>query len=194
MIKKISLLLLLIIICLLFCDNTVFAMEGTWINDAKFSRGVKNTCYYVNSTANAYVSRINSAARSWAVLDNKINNTAVSSNKGTHIDIYGKYIGSDQWLDEQTLAYVYFYDENAKPILQAIDDEPRINYYYVEMIINRSNAKLITSGTIAHEMGHAYGLSHRWDYYSIMHPYNDVLVTTPQASDNAIINYLYPNG
>lgn len=34
--------------------NNIFAMTPTWINDAKFSRGVSKAYYYVDSSASSF--------------------------------------------------------------------------------------------------------------------------------------------
>lgn len=190
------LLCFIMIISLFFVKfGTVDALVGTWPNDAKFTRGVKNTCYYVHSTANAYTARINAGARSWAALDNKIKNTAVSSNAGTHIDFYGKYLNEDVNLTTSMLAYTTFWDDKVVTVQPSPTYAPTKNYFYSEIIINRSKASSITAAVLTHEMGHSYGLSHRNNVNSIMHPYADeIAVSTPQSIDNAVINYLYPNG
>ena len=54
---------LILTFCIFSCS--VFAMTPTYTNDAKFTRGVSNCCYYVDSTASSYTSNVNSAANNW---------------------------------------------------------------------------------------------------------------------------------
>lgn len=194
--KKKTIIATLFAIIILGYGNIVRAMDGTFPNDAKFTRGVKNTCYYVDSTASSFTSKINSGAKSWEALDNKIKNTAVSSNKGTHIDFYAKNKSADVNLTGRIKAYTTFWDSNGVNAQPSITEEPRKDYFYSEIVLSKDDFSSITFTAIAHEMGHAYGLSHRPNNeYSIMFKYlENMQVTTPQAIDNNVINYLYPNG
>ena len=83
-----------IFLTIIFCtlSSSVFAMTPTYANDAKFTRGVGNCCYYVDSSASGYTSAISSAAYNWENTGygwNPIYMTAVSSNYATHMDFYG---------------------------------------------------------------------------------------------------------
>ncbi len=55
-------LFVIIMILFLFNATVVSAATPTFPNNAKFTRGVKNTCYYVDSTANSYLKYIKPAA------------------------------------------------------------------------------------------------------------------------------------
>lgn len=165
-------------------------------NRTKFTRGVTNTCYYVDSSANAYTSKINEAARSWASLNNPIKNTAVASNKGTHIDFYARTVSQDSAVNG-TYAYTALFDDKGVKVPVTSSKSGAIkNYYYADIVINKSkDANKITSGIMGHEMGHAYGLVHLKQDYTIMYPgeFPDGSVVTlpPKSVDNYAINVLY---
>ncbi len=183
----------LLLFSFLITGSSVQAKTPHWPNNAKFTRGVKNTCYWVSSGARSYTSKINAAAKSWAILDNNIKNTAVASNKGTHIDFYAVQQNSDSALNSNTYAYTSFWDSNGV-LVSAKGIGPSKNYFFTEIVINQNNSSGITQGIIGHEMGHAYGLAHTIDQYtSIMWPYgNTMKVSTPQYQDNLAIRLLYP--
>ena len=189
--KKKVLFALLFTISVLCFTSQVSAMTPTWRSGAKFTRGVKNTCYYVDSSANSYVSMINSAAKSWASMKNNIKNTAVASKKGTHIDFYARTISQDTHLTSNINGYTMFYDDKGITVQGSPTTAPLKDYFYTDIIINKQgNAG---SDTMAHEMGHAYGLKHSTNKYSILYtPKSERKVTTPQDVDNDTINYLYP--
>lgn len=46
---------------ILMANTSIYAMTPTFPNNAKFSRGVSNTCYYIDSNCSQYTSQINSA-------------------------------------------------------------------------------------------------------------------------------------
>lgn len=80
--------ILSILLCCLLLSTSVFAYNPI---GGKFSRGVSNTCYYVDSTASAYTTRINAAANNWVNTGhgwNPIYMTPVSSSYLTHMDFY----------------------------------------------------------------------------------------------------------
>lgn len=183
--KKFYLFVIIMVIFLL--DVTmVSAATPTFPNKAKFTRGVKNTCYYVDSTARTYLKYIKPAAISWASLKNNIKNTAVSSKAGTHIDFY-----QNTSTIEGLLGVTLFYDSKGN-MVTGYGSEPSVNYNFTRIYLNKNNASYIDTKTIIHEMGHAYGLAHSLSRYSIMYPDKTSYVSTPSSDDNATINILYP--
>lgn len=192
---KSKVLLGLLLVAIIFSSTPVVHAASTPVSDnrTKFTRGVKNTCYTVNYNASAYTSKINAAAKSWASLDNPIKNTAVASTKGSHIDFYAYTTANNAYLTDGIIAYTMYYDDKANVIHMTSDTSgPVKDYYYTDIVINKSNNQYVTQGVIAHEMGHAYGLVHLNNVGSIMWPYgNSMQVSTPQSMDNQAINILY---
>ena len=98
--KKVLTIILLIVVLFLISEvSKVYAvMSPTHPNEIRYSRGVSNVCYVVNSSASAYTSYVNSAANGWVHThygDNPIYMTAVSSTVGSHMDIYADNLSFD---------------------------------------------------------------------------------------------------
>lgn len=183
---------LILTFCIFSCS--IFAMTPTYTNDAKFTRGVSNCCYYIDSTASSYTSNVNSAANNWVDTGygwNPIYMTAVSSNYATHMDFYGRTPSSDTYLNSSVLGYTSFWNTDGTLVANKTS-EPTYNYFYTEIVFNTSASNSYDIRTAKHEMGHAFGLDHTENSYSIMFPnINYTYVTTVQQCDHDTINYLY---
>lgn len=189
---KIYLIIIAIILFAIVYPSNCFAMTSTFPNNAKYSRGVSNTCYYVSSSASGYTSQISQAAHNWVVTGygwNPIQMTAVSSNKGTHMDIYASDFRNVTNISDNTNAYTTFWTSSSQLVSQPQLD-PTYNYFYTEIHINTYRTTMNVP-TLIHEMGHCFGLAHSTSEYSIMYPYSSRLVTTVQKDDHDTINYLY---
>ncbi len=179
-----------------FCltNTSVLAATSSYPNDAKFTRGVGNTCFWISSSASSYASNIRKASNNWMYTGwgNPIYMTEVSSNYATHMDIYAKSSSQDSTLNKNTAAYVSFWDSNAK-LVSARGYVPSRNYFYTEITINKNNfPSSYRTSIMIHEMGHAFGLAHSSSKKSIMYPYyNTVEVSTVQKVDNDTIKRLY---
>lgn len=182
----------LVFFCALGCS--VFAMTPTYENDAKFTRGVGNCCYYIDGTASGYSSNIVSAANNWEDTGygwNPIYMTAVSSNYATHMDFYSRTSSQDVNLTGNVLGYTTFWNTDGTLVARRTH-EPKYNYFYTEIVFNASHSDSYDIRTAKHEMGHAFGLRHYENSYSIMCPnIVDTYVTTVQQCDHDTINYLY---
>lgn len=174
--------------------SPIKAMTPTWKNNAKFSRGVSNTCYWIHSSASQYVMNVITAASNWMYTGwaNPIYMTNVTSNYATHMDIYAKNSLEDSLLDFNTHAYVGFWNINNGRVSTA-GQGPTIDYFFTDIRINMLNFPTEKRNLIlTHEMGHAFGLSHTGNVNSIMYPdTKGIRVSKVQKADNDAINYLY---
>lgn len=184
------LIILTFFLLILFTNNFVFAQEvvmsPTYPNKIRYSRGVSNTCYYVDSSASAYTTRINQAANGWVHTsygDNPIYMTAVSSTRATHMDFYAESMSGDY---TGFVAVTSIWTSSAEKLpFNGVK-----NYYYAEVHINTNEN--VTTADMMHEMGHCFGLDESKNPYSIMWPLTiNWYVSTVQACDNATVNYLY---
>ena len=182
----------LVFFCALGCS--VFAMTPTYENDAKFTRGVGNCCYYIDGTASGYSSNIVSAANNWEDTGygwNPIYMTAVSSNYATHMDFYSRTSSQDVNLTGNVLGYTTYWNTDGTLVARRTYS-PTYNYFYTEIVFNASNGDSYDAKVAKHEMGHAFGLSHNGSSYSIMYPNMAYIsVSTVQQCDHDTINYLY---
>ncbi len=152
----------------------------------------KSTQYYwIDSSASGESSRINSSMSAW-VHTGKIVSTPISfrntSNKPSSvIDIYkGNYYPRSSGI----LGETKFYRSGSQ-----ID--PSSNYSWAKIQLNSSSFDSLNtyhkSGTIAHEMGHAFGLAHNnYEGDSIMCQFGaGRTVNTPDSGSLYGINSLY---
>lgn len=188
--KVLSLLILVGII------SIIFSTQASAYNriGGRFTRGVGNTCYYVDSSVSGYTARINAAANNWVHTGhgaNPIYMTAVSSSHGTHIDFYGKtnsFWGGDSNVRGETKMF--------NSAAQDMTSQARTtNWVYTEIYVNKSvvvTDAIETQGTLAHEMGHAFGLDHTSDSNTLMYSYSNGRNThVVTADENNGINAIY---
>ena len=185
--KKVLTIILLIVVLFLISEvSKVYAvMSPTHPNEIRYSRGVSNVCYVVNSSASAYTSYVNSAANGWVHThygDNPIYMTAVSSTVGSHMDIYADNLSGRY---EEYYAYTTIWNYNANQLSLSGKE----NYWYAEIMINK-NIKQSTY-ILTHEMGHCFGLTDNYNVDSVMYYCDAGNAKTVQYCDNETINYLY---
>lgn len=187
--------IILIFNIILLVNTTTYAMTPTFPNDAKFSRGVSKTCYYVDSNCSQYTSQINSAINNWVDTGfgwNPIYVTPVASNYATHIDFYAYYSINHNVLDRGNYAYTSFWDINEGVITNDPDAVPDRDYFYTEITINEDFEYSHSLRVITHEIGHAFGLNHTKNKNSIMYvPIQSGIYDKVQKEDHDTINYLY---
>ena len=142
--------------CALAMSNVAFALVPTV--GGYLSRGVDNMCYYVDSSASAYTSYINTGINRWTNSGHSpsdfINMTAVSSNYATDVDYYAQE--QEDFFAGYALAETLYFSSDSSPSGGASA------YFYTEILINKGEFPSCTSyekiGTMAHEFGHAMGL------------------------------------
>ena len=176
-----------------FVGGSIFARTPTMPNDVRFSRGVSNCCYYIDWTASGYQNQVVSASNNWVDTGygwNPIYMTAVSSNYATHMDFYGRNAGSDSYLNNSVVGYTSYWNTDGSMTSQK-GQVPTYNYFYTEIVFNTDLSESYDYRTAKHEMGHAFGLMHTDNRYSIMYPNLYMYVSTVQQGDHDAINYLY---
>lgn len=188
-VKRILVLVLLNCI-VLGAGNNLFA--SSLFLGGKLERGVGEMYYYVDSSAAGYTTLINNAVNNWIDTGygwNPIYMYPVASNYATDVDFYARY--GDE-ISSNVLAQTSFYDIYEGPVSPYTS-----NWFFAKVEINAPTINKYSStaqqGTIAHEIGHAFGLNHQNDNVnSIMCQtgYGRVAQTVDQVSHNAI-NTLY---
>lgn len=193
--KRLIKIFILSIILYLFCLlNVSYAVTPTF--SYKCSRGT-NIKYYINEgEQNVFQQNkhIENACKNWVHTGfgyNPIYMTKVYSSKGTAIDFYTAR--TSRWNDDNVLAETVHcngYDNRVNPDSQ--------NWLYSKIYLSLDSlapnpyyAKI--QGTIAHEIGHAFGLKHyNNNPYSIMcQVAYGRKVETVQKEDSDAINQKY---
>ena len=116
--------------------------------------------------------------------------TAVSTNFASHMDFYGRDARSDSYLNNNIIGYTSFWNTDGSMTSQK-GQVPTYNYFYTEIVFNTDLSDSYDYRIAKHEMGHAFGLLHTDDRYSIMYPNLNMYVSTVQQGDHDAINYLY---
>lgn len=121
------------------------------------SRGVGSICYYVDSSASSYTSYINTGINRWTnsgYSPTLIHMTAVSSNYATDVDYYAQ--NASEFIVSSVISETTYFTSSG------VNVSGRSSYYYAEIRINRDEISYCSSyekiGTMAHELGHAFGL------------------------------------
>ncbi len=128
-----------------------------------FTRGISRVSYYIdyNSGTGFYEYLIINAEHNWESpgWTSPVNLVAASSNSGTMLDFYAK---PNSYFPEDNADYygmAEFYDNSGNPVIPDYQ-----SYVFTRVQINDDanhyrNATEV-QGTIAHEMGHTFGLAH----------------------------------
>lgn len=186
--KKKIIFSVLAMIMIFSLSKSIFA-DNLYIG-GKLSRGVGNMYYYVDSTASGYTSLINNAVDNWVDTGygwNPIYMAPVASNYATDMDFYAVYS-----LDYGVIAQTSMYDINEVQVTPSTT-----NWFFAKIelatsVINNygNNDK---QGTIAHEMGHGFGLNHQNNNTSSIMCQKGAgrIVYLVDYTSHNCINYLY---
>lgn len=138
--------------------NTKSVNADTLFLGAKLQRGVSNMYYYVASSAYGYTTQINNAVNNWIDTGygwNPIYMYPVSSNYATDIDFYAVYELGTGLLGRTAMYDINEYEVNCETT----------NWFFARIYLSTSLLDSYISsqkqGTIAHEIGHAFGLAHQ---------------------------------
>ncbi|EHJ00730.1 peptidase M10A and M12B matrixin and adamalysin [Clostridium sp. DL-VIII] len=187
------------IISLLVCSsvvvsNAIPAFAYNTYNDHVLIGGVNGIKYHIADSASSIESTIDSAVSGW---NNA--NCGVSLIKNEHSQSVNKIVVYDDE-DEDTangiIAYTKFYLPNITRPDKWTRATPNVNWTQNHIIVNPGMYKNLAYdqqlGTIAHELGHAFGLAHVNDTSDLMYP-KMLGVYLPQSDDIAGIKHLYGN-
>lgn len=191
-VSKISIMAIIFVISLLTLSMTTNAVTPYYSYSC--SRGVCVYYYVENGSSNSYYTQISNATNNWVHTGYGANPVYLyekSSSSGTAIDFYNKT--TSFWGDSSILGETYHRNSSGTRVYPWSS-----NWLYSEIYINTSSLGNYSSttrqGTIAHEIGHAFGLAH---YNS--NPNGSIMcqvgsgrtVQTVQQEDNDAINEKY---
>jgi len=194
-----------------FVLNIVSASAYSTYSDYKLNGGVgnygySNRYYYVTSSASGLSSMIGRAVNSWVYTTSSVGVTtpiSIAKTSTQSASVFDVYYDSASFASYDGLAavtHMYVYGTNVQS--PNYIGAPYQNWGWSKIIINpnlfyslpTNGASLSTTqqGTIAHEFGHAMGLSHNYSRYVLMCTLgNGRVVNTPTVDDCNGINHLY---
>lgn len=134
--------------------------------------------YFINPSCN-FASEISTAANSWNQTSASL--TRIYSTLPTADVLFFNYSSDDFY------GHTYHYYSSTENLVSPENS----NWHYCRIALNPVNDTPVA--TIAHEIGHAYGLSHRIsNFYCIMQAEHDYrAVSSPQSYDVNVLNHLY---
>lgn len=157
--KKILMLISAVIVLSL---NVAFASVPR--NYFELQRGISRMCYYVDESADDYVSLINTGIKRWTqsgyTPTGAITMIPVSSTSATDVDIY---VEPEHYFSSSTLLGKTYYYTQSGVQFPEYAPYPASSYYYTEVYLNEDALERSGNnewiGTMAHEMGHVFGLA-----------------------------------
>lgn len=155
-------------------------------------RGISGQTYYIDSSCNNFLGHVNNGINSWKPT---ITLSQASSNSSTSIDFFGvakNYYASDPSAPSDWIGHCDHWISSSE-----VDG---IYKSWAYSIINLNRDEMVGSSltsnqkkaTVAHEMGHAYGLAHYDISGTIMVPsVSKMTVYEPSSIDRTAINLKY---
>jgi hypothetical protein len=190
MIKKIILPLLLIVPIILSFQNKAYAY-AYYYGSHYMTSGVKGY-YYIDSSAKKYKSIIDKAINNWNNAKNSpVNFKPTTVKEKADIEFY--YTDFAPWKVKDFIAADTLYYKSGKEV-----HPYEQNWSWAKIRLDKGNFDgwflplddFQKQATVTHEIGHAMGLAHYGNQYSIMHQ-GDKKINTPDADSVKGINYLY---
>ena len=152
----------------------------------KYINGIGRLVYWLHPSSYNRTWMINTAVNAWVNMPSWMYLIPVSSNYGSNMDFY-----SNRPLPMGVLAQTTFFDIGGNQL------QYTQNWYFTEISLNSGLLSQYNNehqiGTIAHEMGHAFGLDHaNLNPYSIMcQTVSGRVVQRPQEIDDAVVRNIY---
>lgn len=190
---------------LLICSSVVIsnsfpAFAYSTFNDHVFTGGVSNLTYSTeDDSVNSYIeSTMKSAANSWNNTNCGVSLTETAKHGSANIIFYYDEDLTNAADDNAgVIAFTKFYLTNSKWVGGDSDNHsgPTSNWSKSHIIINPSVYNTLSTSvktaSLAHELGHAFGLAHSNDRTVLMYPSSARTVYTPQIDDTNGIIHLY---
>ena len=187
---------------IIFSSAGANAATATQVFGHKYTRGISRVTIYIDSStyprASYWEPRITEAVENWRYTDyggNQFDRVYVSSNVGSQMDFHAKY--KSFWGEDGSsiLAETYHHRDDTSGRV----DPERVDYDFAIIYINddyyrqSSFSNTHATATLAHEMGHAFGLAHNnTNTNSIMcQTKYGRIATRVQQVDNNALNSLY---
>lgn len=193
--NKIFLVTGIVLLLLTIFPNQASAETYYTFNRHVITWNIENIWYYVDSSVSSYYTYlISRGADNWVhtgVGYNKLYPLTKTTNKTlSAVDFYSKS------LPYNTLGTTTMYKRvNGNAVVVNPENE---NWLFAEIVLDENQLNTFEERLrlvcIVHELGHAWGLAHNPNVYSVMWPNTDMdsSVTGVMAIDNETFNYLYP--
>ncbi|SJZ56181.1 Matrixin [Pilibacter termitis] len=157
---------------------------------SKLADGIRRVDYYIDSSATQFVNRINGAVHNWMYTgwDNPLYMERLYHNQGSDIDIYSvPYVFPNR---PNVVGVTGFYDNQNRQIINYRNPNSRHDYSIIWMSSAHQNMEYFDAA-IKHELGHAFGMDHSKNLWSIMYENQSMQVRSVQKVDSDKLIDLY---